>query len=75
MLARQVLGYGLKFGALDILVNCAGDGHQGRQRARLFRARLDFSFDLNVKSMHHHQGLPARHAAKKRRVINIFSVI
>jgi NAD(P)-dependent dehydrogenase (short-subunit alcohol dehydrogenase family) len=52
MLARQVLGYGLKFGALDILVNCAGDGHQGRQRARLFRARLDFSFDLNVKSMH-----------------------
>jgi 2-keto-3-deoxy-L-fuconate dehydrogenase len=52
MLARQVLGYGLKFGALDILVNCAGDEHQGRQRARLFRARLDFSFDLNVKSMH-----------------------
>jgi hypothetical protein len=35
----------------------------------------DFSFDLNVKSMHHHQGLPARHAAKKRGVINIFSVI
>jgi len=36
----------------------------------------DFSFDLNVKSMHLtiKAFLPA-HAAKKRRVINIFSVI
>ena len=76
VLARQVLGYGLKFGALDILVNCAGDGQQGRQRARLFRARLGFLLRPQRQvDAPHHQGLPARHAAKKRRVINIFSVI
>ena len=39
------------FGALDILVNCAGYVHQGT----IFDCSdkdWDFSFDLNVKSMH-----------------------
>ncbi len=42
---------GREFGALDILVNCAGYVHQGT----IFDCSdrdWDFSFDLNVKSMH-----------------------
>src|SRR5262245_55373148 len=49
-----------EFGALDILVNCAGFVHQGN----IFDCSerdWDFSFDLNVKSMHRttHAFLPA----------------
>src|SRR5277367_1275840 len=47
-LAKDV---GKEFGALDILVNCAGYVHQGT----IFDCTdkdWDFSFDLNVKSMH-----------------------
>ena len=43
---------GREFGALDILVNCAGYVHQGT----VFDCSdkdWDFSFNLNVKSMHH----------------------
>src|SRR6478609_1587671 len=40
-----------KFGALDILVNCAGFVHQGSVLDCSERD-WDFSFDLNVKSMH-----------------------
>ena len=39
------------FGALDILVNCAGYVHQGNVLDCSDRD-WDFSFDLNVKSMH-----------------------
>jgi 2-keto-3-deoxy-L-fuconate dehydrogenase len=42
---------GREFGALDVLVNCAGYVHQGT----VFDCSdkdWDFSFDLNVKSMH-----------------------
>jgi 2-keto-3-deoxy-L-fuconate dehydrogenase len=39
------------FGALDILVNCAGYVHQGNVLDCSERD-WDFSFDLNVKSMH-----------------------
>ena len=39
-----------------------------RQRARLLRADWDFSFDLNVKSMHRtHPGVPAGHAEEEER--------
>ena len=42
---------GQEFGALDILVNCAGYVHQGSVLDCSERD-WDFSFDLNVKSMH-----------------------
>jgi 2-keto-3-deoxy-L-fuconate dehydrogenase len=47
-LARDVAG---SFGALDILVNCAGYVHHGTVLDCGDRD-WDFSFDLNVKSMH-----------------------
>src|ERR1700728_4922843 len=47
-LAREIGG---EFGALDILVNCAGCVHQGTVLACSDKD-WDFSFDLNVKSMH-----------------------
>ena len=47
-LAKQV---GKEFGALDILVNCAGYVHQGTV-LDCSEEIWDFSFDLNVKSMH-----------------------
>src|SRR5712671_4974845 len=40
-----------EFGALDVLVNCAGYVHQGNV-LDCAEADWDFSFDLNVKSMH-----------------------
>ena len=42
---------GREFGALDILVNCAGYVHQGTM-LDCSDKDWDFSFDLNVKSMH-----------------------
>jgi 2-keto-3-deoxy-L-fuconate dehydrogenase len=47
-LAQQI---GKNFGALDILVNCAGYVHQGTV-LECSEEIWDFSFDLNVKSMH-----------------------
>jgi NAD(P)-dependent dehydrogenase (short-subunit alcohol dehydrogenase family) len=65
-----------KFGALDILVNCAGDVHQRRQCARLFRARLGFLLRPQRQvDAPDHQGFPACHAAMEAgSIINIFSV-
>ena len=42
---------GKEFGALDVLVNCAGYVHQGSV-LDCREQDWDFSFDLNVKSMH-----------------------
>jgi 2-keto-3-deoxy-L-fuconate dehydrogenase len=47
-LAKDVIK---KFGAPDILINCAGYVHQG-SLLECSEKDWDFSFDLNVKSMH-----------------------
>jgi 2-keto-3-deoxy-L-fuconate dehydrogenase len=47
-LARDIKA---QFGALDVLVNCAGYVHQGNV-FDCSEQDWDFSFDLNVKSMH-----------------------
>jgi len=47
-LAKDVIK---KFGAPDILINCAGYVHQGNL-LECSEQDWDFSFDLNVKSMH-----------------------
>src|ERR1700678_2283781 len=41
-----------EFGALDVLVNCAGYVHQGSVLDCADKD-WDFSFNLNVKAMHH----------------------
>src|SRR4029077_15309882 len=66
-----------EFGALDILVNCAGYVHQGT----IFDCSdkdWDFSFDLNVKSMHRmiKTFLPAMLEKKKPgSIVNISSAV
>ena len=66
-----------EFGALDILVNCAGYVHQGT----IFDCSdkdWDFSFDLNVKSMHRmiKAFLPAMLEKKKPgSIVNISSAV
>src|ERR1700733_11284766 len=66
-----------EFGALDILVNCAGYVHQGT----IFDCAdkdWDFSFDLNVKSMHRmiKAFLPAMLEKKKpASIVNISSAV
>ena len=72
-LAKDV---GKEFGALDILVNCAGYVHQGT----IFDCTdkdWDFSFDLNVKSMHRmiKAFLPAMLEKKKGSIVNISSAV
>jgi 2-keto-3-deoxy-L-fuconate dehydrogenase len=67
---------GREFGALDILVNCAGYVHQGT----IFDCSdqdWDFSFDLNVKSMHRmiKAFLPAMLAKKSGSIVNISSAV
>jgi 2-keto-3-deoxy-L-fuconate dehydrogenase len=67
---------GKEFGALDILVNCAGYVHQGT----IFDCTdkdWDFSFDLNVKSMHRmiKAFLPAMLEKKKGSIVNISSAV
>src|ERR1700682_4307715 len=68
---------GREFGALDILVNCAGYVHQGT----IFDCSdkdWDFSFDLNVKSMHRmiKTFLPAMLEKKKSgSIVNISSAV
>jgi 2-keto-3-deoxy-L-fuconate dehydrogenase len=72
-LARDV---GREFGALDILVNCAGYVHQGSV-LDCSEKDWDFSFDLNVKSMHRtiKTFLPAMLEKKSGSIINISSAV
>src|SRR6202789_3253302 len=65
-----------EFGGLDILVNCAGYVHQGT----IFGCSdkdWDFSFDLNVKSMHRmiKTFLPPMLEKKSGSVINLASAV
>ncbi|MBV1700058.1 MAG: SDR family oxidoreductase [Hyphomicrobiales bacterium] len=65
-----------EFGTLDILVNCAGYVHQGT----VFDCSdkdWDFSFDLNVKSMHRmiKTFLPGMLEKKKGSIVNIASAV
>jgi 2-keto-3-deoxy-L-fuconate dehydrogenase len=67
---------GREFGGLDILVNCAGYVHQGTIFDCTDRD-WDFSFDLNVKSMHRmlKAFLPAMLDKKKGSIVNISSAV
>jgi len=64
------------FGALDILVNCAGYVHQGTVLDCSERD-WDFSFDLNVKSMHRtiKTFLPAMLEKRSGSIINVSSAV
>jgi 2-keto-3-deoxy-L-fuconate dehydrogenase len=72
-LARDI---GREFGALDILVNCAGYVHQGTVLDCADKD-WDFSFDLNVKSMHRmiKTFLPSMQEKKSGAIINISSAV
>jgi 2-keto-3-deoxy-L-fuconate dehydrogenase len=72
-LARDVAG---AFGALDILVNCAGYVHHGTVLDCADRD-WDFSFDLNVKSMHRmiKTFLPGMLEKKRGSIVNISSAV
>ena len=65
-----------EFGALDILVNCAGYVHQG-SILDCTDKDWDFSFNLNVKAMHHmiKTFLPAMLEKKKGSIVNIASTV
>jgi 2-keto-3-deoxy-L-fuconate dehydrogenase len=64
------------FGALDILVNCAGYVHNGTV-LDCGDKDWDFSFDLNVKSMHRtiKAFLPAMLEKKSGSIVNISSAV
>jgi 2-keto-3-deoxy-L-fuconate dehydrogenase len=70
-LAKEV---GRRFGALDVLANCAGYVHHGTV-LDCAEADWDFSFDLNVKSMHRtiKAFLPAMLRRKRGSIVNISS--
>jgi 2-keto-3-deoxy-L-fuconate dehydrogenase len=70
-LAREI---GRTHGALDVLANCAGYVHHGSV-LECAEADWDFSFDLNVKSMHRtiKAFLPAMLKRKRGSIINIAS--
>jgi 2-keto-3-deoxy-L-fuconate dehydrogenase len=72
-LAKTVAG---EFGALDILVNCAGYVANGSVLDCTDKD-WDFSFDLNVKSMHRtiKALLPAMLAKKSGSIVNISSAV
>jgi 2-keto-3-deoxy-L-fuconate dehydrogenase len=72
-LARDVAG---AFRALDILVNCAGYVHHGTVLDCADRD-WDFSFDLNVKSMHRmiKTFLPGMLEKKRGSIVNISSAV
>ncbi len=72
-LARDIAG---AFGALDILVNCAGYVHHGTVLDCTERD-WDFSFDLNVKSMHRmiRAFLPGMLENKRGSIVNISSAV
>jgi 2-keto-3-deoxy-L-fuconate dehydrogenase len=65
-----------EFGALDVLVNCAGYVHHGSV-LDCSEQDWDFSFDLNVKSMHRtiKAFLPGMLAKKKGAIVNISSAV
>jgi 2-dehydro-3-deoxy-L-fuconate 4-dehydrogenase len=65
-----------EFAALDILVNCAGYVHHGTVLDCTDRD-WDFSFDLNVKSMHHtiKAFLPAMLEKQSGSIVNISSAV
>jgi 2-keto-3-deoxy-L-fuconate dehydrogenase len=72
-LAKEIGG---ELGALDILANCAGYVHQGTV-LDCSDKDWDFSFDLNVKSMHRmiKTFLPAMLDMKAGSIINISSAV
>jgi 2-keto-3-deoxy-L-fuconate dehydrogenase len=67
---------GREYGALGILVNCAGYVHQGTV-LDCSEKDWDFSFDLNVKSMHRtiRTFLPAMLEKKSGSIVNISSAV
>jgi 2-keto-3-deoxy-L-fuconate dehydrogenase len=72
-LAKEVAA---EFGALDVLVNCAGFVHHGSVLS-CSEEDWDFSFDLNVKSMHRtiKAFLPAMLAKRKGAIVNTSSAV
>ena len=72
-LAKEV---GRKYGALDVLANCAGFVHHGTV-LDCSEADWDFSFDLNVKSMHRtiKAFLPGMLEKKSGSIVNISSAV
>jgi 2-keto-3-deoxy-L-fuconate dehydrogenase len=72
-MAKTIAG---EFGALNILVNCAGYVHNGTVLDCADKD-WDFSFDLNVKSMHRtiKAFLPAMLAKKSGSIVNIASAV
>jgi len=70
-LAKEV---GSKYGALDVLANCAGFVHHGTV-LDCSEDDWDFSFDLNVKSMHRtiKAFLPSMLKRKRGSIVNISS--
>jgi 2-keto-3-deoxy-L-fuconate dehydrogenase len=71
VLAKEIAG---KHGALDVLANCAGFVHHGSV-LDCSEADWDFSFDLNVKSMHRtiKAFLPAMLERNRGSIVNISS--
>ncbi len=67
---------GREFGALDILVNCAGFVHHGTVLDCADKD-WDFAFDINVKSMHRtiKAFLPAMLEEKSGSIVNISSAV
>jgi 2-keto-3-deoxy-L-fuconate dehydrogenase len=65
-----------EFGPLDVLVNCAGFVHHGSV-LDCSEQDWDFSFDLNVKSMHRtiKAFLPGMLQKKKGAIVNISSAV
>jgi 2-dehydro-3-deoxy-L-fuconate 4-dehydrogenase len=65
-----------EFGALDVLVNCAGYVHQGNA-LDCSEQDWDFSFDLNVKSMHRtiKAFLPGMLKKKAGSIVNMSSAV
>ena len=72
-LAEQLAG---EDGALDVLVNCAGYVHHGSVH-ECSEEDWDFSFDLNVKSMHRtiRAFLPGMLEKKAGAIVNISSAV
>src|SRR3954468_12462739 len=72
-LAKQIAA---EYGALDVLVNCAGSVPHGSV-LECSEQDWDFSFDLNVKSMHRtiKAFLPGMLAKKAGAIVNISSAV